>query len=255
MSKAKALGTTAPAPGTTANAPDDTITCIKYEAAVSEGKEILARSKRDQLRLGELAANVETKYGDRTLANFAKELGISPCTLERNRSVYLAWQKPAARPVSYADTRALQNHPNPYDIAAENPKLTEAEARKLMRPYKDAKDAAKCGTKRKAGKTPVQETEWDKHNRRSFKNLVTHGHEIYGLANSVLDSPPEKQREFFKVVEPKLMMDLRLTGSVLIELVKRYTLFEEAEAAKAEAQPKPERRERSGDASALQMVA
>jgi hypothetical protein len=134
---------------TTATTPDNTITCIKYEAAVSEGKEILARSKRDQLRLGELAANVETKYGDRTLANFAKELGISPCTLERHRSAYLAWQKPAARPVSYAVMPALQDHPNRYDIVVENPKLTEAEARKLMRPHKDVKDA-ECGKNGKA---------------------------------------------------------------------------------------------------------
>ena len=50
---------------------------IPYDEAVKEGralrKEQNGTERRIQLRLGELAARVETKYADRTLAKFAKE--------------------------------------------------------------------------------------------------------------------------------------------------------------------------------------
>src|SRR6516165_9205687 len=92
--------TTSAAPDTAETAPTAS---IPWDTAVAEGKAIIARNAHDQKRLGEIAHNVETKYGDRTLAKLAKEIGISQCTLERHRSVYRAWmEKPAPGPVSYA---------------------------------------------------------------------------------------------------------------------------------------------------------
>ena len=64
-----------------------------FDEAVREGKEILAQidqAERGQFRLGALAHQVKTKYNDRSLARFAKEIGIAKCTLERYRTVYRA---------------------------------------------------------------------------------------------------------------------------------------------------------------------
>src|SRR5262245_55893640 len=85
---------------------------IPYDEVVAEYKEIIKNQRRDQMRQGELADKVELKYGDRTLAKLAKDLGVSRCTLERQRSVYRAWDGiQAPGPVSYAVLRELQNHP------------------------------------------------------------------------------------------------------------------------------------------------
>src|SRR5262249_48607761 len=74
------------------SAPTDT---IGFHEAVIEGTGILKQidaAERGKLRLGELVAKVEKKYGDRTLAKFAEELGIAKCTLDRYQTVYRAWE-------------------------------------------------------------------------------------------------------------------------------------------------------------------
>ena len=160
-----AASTSVPATATIAQA--DT---IPYDDAVSEGKKIVADEKRGQLRLGELADKLEPKYKDRTLAKFAKEIRIGACTLERYRSVYRAWKdKPAPGPVSYAVLRALQDHPDRLNIVKENPKLTQAEARKLI-----------CDP----GKG--EQTDWHKHNKKWFRQLCN----IAGNAVRVAETTP-----------------------------------------------------------------
>jgi hypothetical protein len=137
---------------------------IPYDEGVREGREIVARlgevergQQRDQQRLGELADKVEKKYGDRTLAKYAKDIGVAPCTLERHRSVYRAWKGiPAPGPVSYAAMRALQNHPDRAAIVKDNPNLTQSQARAQMRDHKE-------GTKGKS------QDECQKNNKKWFK--------------------------------------------------------------------------------------
>jgi hypothetical protein len=110
---------------------------IAYDEAIDEAKEILARTDKDQIRLGELADKVQPLYGDRTLASFAKQISIAPCTLARYRSVYRAWAEiEAPGPVSYAVRRELQDHPDRAEIVKEQPNLTKAQARKIMREFK-----------------------------------------------------------------------------------------------------------------------
>jgi hypothetical protein len=74
------------------HAPND---AIPYEEAVAEGCKINDQMKRDErhrnMRLGELAARVERKYGDRTQAKFAKEIGVASCTLSRYQKVWEQW--------------------------------------------------------------------------------------------------------------------------------------------------------------------
>lgn len=121
--------------------PTDT---IGYDTAVREGKEIVLEieaAERGQLRLGELADNLEPKYGDRTLAKFAAEIGVgSKCTLDRYRTVYRAWAgKLAPGPnlvPQYAVLRELATHPEREQIIRQNPNLTKREARDKMRALK-----------------------------------------------------------------------------------------------------------------------
>jgi hypothetical protein len=114
-----------------------TVTFIKYEVARDECKAIRERAERDHWRLGEIAHKVETRYDERTLAKLSKDSGFADCTLERHRSVYRAWmEKPALGPVLYSVLRALQDHPDRYNIVTENPKLTQAKAREIMQAWR-----------------------------------------------------------------------------------------------------------------------
>lgn len=207
--------------------PTDTISFIKYDVAVREGKEIIANEKRGQMRLGELADNLEPKYADRTLAKYAEEIGIGACTLERYRSVYRAWkEKPAPGPVSYAVLRALQDHPDRFAIVKENPELTQAEARKLMRPYR-TNEKDNCGAKQEE---KGEESEWDKHNAKWFKHVVTLAQDASSAANAMLDAPEAKQREMLQVVEPSLVMKVKAGGVALCELANHLERLLEAPA-------------------------
>src|SRR6516162_5690696 len=123
------------------SAPTDT---IPYDKAVREGQAILAEievAERGQLRLGELAHKLEKKYGDRTLAKFAAEIGVAKCTLDRYQTVYRAWEgKLAPGPIStsYAVLRELATHPDREQIIRNNPHLTKREAQGLVRKHTGA---------------------------------------------------------------------------------------------------------------------
>ena len=104
-----------------------------------EGKEILAKieeAERGQLRLGELADQLETQYGERTLAKFAKELDIAACTLARYRDVYRIGTVRGFAPRGAFLTRSsVSSHPtlpNPSAIRA-NPNITKRTAQDLKR--------------------------------------------------------------------------------------------------------------------------
>jgi hypothetical protein len=183
-------------------APTDT---IPYDHAVREGQEIVLEieaAERGQLRLGELADRLEPKYGNRTLAKFAAEIGVrSKCTLDRYRTVYRAWAgKLAPGPISssYAVLRELAKHPKREQIIRENPNLTKREAHNKMRDHKRA-----SGEKQKQDR----EDEWLKHNT------------------------PEQLETLLKVVDPSSLMYLRGAGRRLFNLANHLAelLGEEVE--------------------------
>jgi len=128
---------------------------ISFDDAVREGKAIVAKiedakraledAERGQLRLGELAAKVETKYKDRTLAKFAKAIGIAPCTLARYRDVFRAYEAyedicaPGRESIPpYAVLRELATHPDREQIIRKHPDLTKREAQERMHKLRDA---------------------------------------------------------------------------------------------------------------------
>lgn len=69
---------------------------IEYATAVERGLKIMTRAGRDSWALGDLAANVETKYGKDTHRNLADDIGINYKTLLNYRTVARAYA-PAER--------------------------------------------------------------------------------------------------------------------------------------------------------------
>jgi hypothetical protein len=117
---------------------------ISYDAAVTEGKELVKEIKSNQMRLGELADRLQPKYGDKTLERFAKAIGIKAATVERWRSTYRKQKgKPATEPVSPSVLKALQGLPQPVQdkILKEKPNLTVREAHTHARDYRAAHPA------------------------------------------------------------------------------------------------------------------
>lgn len=60
---------------------------LEWDALVSEGRKARESADSFQWILGDLAAKVETVYGDKTLARFAEQIGVSAPTLDDYRRV------------------------------------------------------------------------------------------------------------------------------------------------------------------------
>jgi hypothetical protein len=223
-----------PAPSAAASGP---VGCIKYDDAVAEGKEIIANieaAQRDQLRLGELAHEVHTKYGDRTLANFAKEIGISKCTLERYRNVYRAYEgklAPGPISVSYAVLRELQKHPERDQIIRAQPHLTKREAREVMLKFK--------GTPKNKQKQNEKD-QWLRDNQKWFRDLVKAANEATRVAGIVDLDDNEQLNKLLGAVNPDSLKYVRDGGQMLLRVANRLAelLGVDAEEASAQAHPK-----------------
>jgi hypothetical protein len=220
-----------------ANAPTDT---IPYDKAVREGQGIVLEieaAERGQLRLGELAHKLEKKYGDRTLAKFAAEIGIAKCTLDRYQTVYRAWEEklaPGPISTSYAVLRELQTHPDRAQIIRKNPNLTKREALDMIRELKgNAKEKQQA----------EQEDEWLKHDRKWFKDLVAVANEASRVAGVLDEYTPEQLDKLRQAVDPKLLMYVRGGGRMLFRVANRLAelLGEDLEEASAPIErPHPE---------------
>jgi hypothetical protein len=223
---------------------------IPYERAVNEGKEIVLEieaAERGQLRLGELADKVEPKYGDRTQAKLATEIGVAKCTLDRYRTVYRAWAgnlAPGPNLVpQYAVLRELATHPEREQIIRQNPNLTKREARDKMRDHKRA-----SGEKQKQD----QEEDWLKHSRKWFEDLVVLANEVSSAAGVVDECTPEQLDTLLQAVDPGSLMYVRRGGRRLFKLANHLAelLGEEAEPFA----PEPIARDRRAEAEATGQV-
>jgi len=203
-----------------------------FDEAVREGKEILAQidqAERGQFRLGALAHQVKTKYNDRSLARFAKEIGIAKCTLERYRTVYRAWEgKLAPGPIStsYAVLRELATHPEREQIISKYPDLTKREAHDKMRKLKGSA---------KKKQQEEQENEWLKHDRKWFKDLVAIASEASRVAGMLDEYTPEQLDKLPQAIDPELLMCVRGGGRMLFRVANRLAelLGEDLEEASA----------------------
>jgi hypothetical protein len=191
---------------------------IPYDDAVSEGQAIVlkiaAAEAKAQLRLGELADNLELKYKDRTIAKFAAEIGIAKCTVDRYRTIYRSYKgilAPGPNLVlpSYAVLRELATHPDREQIIAKHPAITKREALAEMR---------KLNGKAQEAKEAEQEDNWLKHNRKWFKDLVTLAHEVSRVAVVPNEFTPEQQHNLLQVIEPVKVLNIRGAGNMLVRL-------------------------------------
>src|SRR5271169_4202003 len=109
------------------------------------------------MQLGELADKVKTSYGKGTLSRFAVEIGITPCVLERYRSVFRKWRNsaPGLELPPYSVARELVGHPDRVEIVRNNPTITRREARALMR----ARSEVETTTDNVVSITPATDTE------------------------------------------------------------------------------------------------
>jgi hypothetical protein len=200
---------------------------IPFDDAVVEGKEIVAKieaaergledAERDKLRLGELAAKVvHPKYGDRTLAKFAKAIGVVPCTLARYRDVYRAYEDicaPGRESIpSYAVLRELATHPDRAQIIRKNSNLTKREALDIMRKFKGVA---------KEKQQQEQEDEWLRDNRRWFKDLLALANEVHRAADVVDQCTPEQLEILLQAIDPCSLMYVRGGGRRLFKLANR----------------------------------
>ena len=178
---------------------------IPYEEAVAEGCKINEQMKRDErlrnMRLGELAARVERKYGDRTKAKFAKEIGVAPCTLSRYRKVWQAWDGGgivAPGPTSYTVMRELKDHPDREKIVKENPQITKREAEKLRREHEETKRPEGKLKRRKGG-------DWPNEEKKSWlRKVLIQANDIIRTTAGVVVTP-----DVLEIVEPALLSALR----------------------------------------------
>jgi hypothetical protein len=213
---------------------------IGYEDAVLEGKQIVLNASQGQLRLGELAHKVETKYADRTVAKFAAEIGVSACTLHRYRDVYRAWEEDICAPgrksvPSYAVLLELAAHPDRSEIIHKNPDITRREAHYLAREQRYAEEEQQ---------QEEQQNNWRKDNRRWFRELYNHTQEVSRMVEVAVNSTPEKQRELLPVFEPLFLTNMRGCGGMLIKFVDHFeALLGGARANDVEALIEPTDRE------------
>jgi hypothetical protein len=120
---------------------------IPYDAkAIAKGKRLVATLKAGdeaEWKLGELADRLEPKYGKKTLANFASEIGLTADRLNRCRSTYRAWKDIKIKGTSpkFGVAQALAAHPLRDTIFKEHPKLTVRQARTFMRDWRTAHPA------------------------------------------------------------------------------------------------------------------
>jgi hypothetical protein len=91
------------------------------------------------MRLGQIADELEPKYGDSTLARYAQELKINLNTLQNCRSVYRTWHEdPRVKQFpKFSVAKALVRHPDRAKIVEANPDITEREAIQKAKEFKE----------------------------------------------------------------------------------------------------------------------
>jgi hypothetical protein len=203
---------------------------IPFDAGVDEAKKILATiekvSDTGHLRIGEIADKLETIYGDRTLAEFAKRIGKSPSCVKRWRSVYRAWkdtQIGATWPqlkTPYSVLRELQDLPDREQLILNDPKMTVREAIALKR-EREGKDKGKGKGKGTSGaerKEPQGSFRTDK--RRYFKDVCTRQEEVRRKAEEALGDTDKQLDELAQVAGKLMLENLRADARVVIVLTE-----------------------------------
>jgi hypothetical protein len=198
---------------------------IAWDDAVDEAKEILARieaAEQSNMRLGELAAKVETKYKDHTLAKFAKAIGRSACTVARWRDVYRAWNPAPGRELpsaSYAVLRELATHPKREELVRENPKMTKMQASKEMRDYR---------SKDKGNKKDQKPT---KNTKKLVQDVKFYSDSLSRTVGLIEECTDEQQQKIGELLGMDELQSLKTTYESAAEIIYRLEQMLDEQAA------------------------
>jgi hypothetical protein len=112
---------------------------ITWGAAVEEGIRLVAGLEADQMRLGQIADQLEPKYGESTLARYAQAIGTNVNTLQNYRSVYRTWHEDlrVESVPKFSIAKALVRHPERAKIVENRPDMTEREAKEEIKKFKE----------------------------------------------------------------------------------------------------------------------
>jgi hypothetical protein len=186
---------------------------IPFDEAVAEGKKLMKEKdtseRHCQLSLGKLVAHIKTEYRDRTMAKFAKEIGIATCTLHRYHEVYEAWDGAgivAPGQVSYAVMRELKDVPNRLKIVTDDPQITKREAQEKRREHE--------GKPKNKSRDKLAEKE------RWFKRVVSLANELIRHAKVRDNNSAEMRADLREFVEPTLLPVLEECGEAVLALAK-----------------------------------
>ena len=206
---------------------------INYDAAVREGQQIVAKMERVQWRrLCELADGIEPRYGEQTLARFAADIGVVPCTFERRMSVYQAWKSapgPECYPPCFAVARELQSHPDRFAIIKNNPNITKREASELARQWREQEQADDADDGAEQVALPLRASTRRDNNERWVNTLIQFSNEAVsdadrvrdkavrfaGMANGEMEA--ELRDALRALLEPTLLLEVRKAGEAMKE--------------------------------------
>jgi hypothetical protein len=197
-----------------------------FDVAVAECKEIIARIEarneatgQDYDRIGEWADKLETKYGDETLAKFARAIGKSPSCVKRYRDVFRAFpgiSAPERQSSSYSARKELATHPDRENIIRKNPNITKQEARCEVSRHRGIAEAKAQETKEEA-----EAAEALRETKKWFGDLVILANKIRGVAQITHQCTTDEQWcRLLDNVERQQLADIEGTGNTLIFLAE-----------------------------------
>jgi hypothetical protein len=109
----------------------------EYAALVERGKAAVAGMHRSLWELGDLACEVDAKYGENSLGEYADRIGVPLKTLQAARTTARRWEE--SRRLDFSTCQSLNSQIDRYEIVRRQPDITLAEARELVRRRKDAR--------------------------------------------------------------------------------------------------------------------
>jgi len=122
----------------------------EWKADVNEFKRLAIDTDKNIWAMAEIAANVTIKYGRRSVAQFAQDVGRAPRTIQAYKVVIERWPEIRGRPRNLEIASVLsrliigtEKSTGPksiakrYELVAKNPGMTKEEARAIMKEWRD----------------------------------------------------------------------------------------------------------------------
>jgi hypothetical protein len=189
-----------------------------YNETVEVGR-VLAKAQGDaQWKLGDLAASLSTRYGDKTLKSFADDIDVNFNTLKGYRSTAVAWPEKGPRG-PFRVCRELNSVPDRHKILKFSPQLNSREAAKIARTYRQKQkpkneEASKGESAFAAASARVAES--IRSNTPEWADLEMRMKSMGELANGVIDDLPhfEVTASRRKVVESNLKILKKAIGKM-----------------------------------------